>query len=124
MFVRDNEEILIEEEVITETQVAIVKKHHCFFAKINLIGPNTTTINVPITLTAAYFDWQNNPLIEENREIKIKIIGPGLPSEITLMPINGQADFDFISPVDGIFKIQALAYFGCNVGEMEVTVNA
>lgn len=124
MFIKVNEEILMEEEVITETQTAKVRTHYCFYSKITLTGENNAVVNSPITITAKYETWQGELIPEENRDIKITITGPAEPAEAILTPVNGQAEFDFVSPVEGTFKIRAKANFACDSAEMEVLVNA
>lgn len=119
----DNGQVLSTEEINTGTQNAIIEKPYCMSKKLVIEGPVTCAINSPITATVKAFDWQNNPLPDENRPIKVTITGPGQPAELTLNPVNGQAEFDFESPIPGTFKIQAIADFPCDAGTLEAIVN-
>lgn len=123
MFERVDNEIMRIEEVITETQVAIVKTHYCWAKKLIISGCSATATNTPLPITVVYQDWQDNPLPDENRPIKITITGPGQPTELVLNPVGGQAEFDFVSEVAGTFKIRATAEFPCDSAEIEVTVS-
>ncbi|HOV79351.1 MAG TPA: hypothetical protein PK728_04535 [Bacillota bacterium] len=106
-----------------ETIQAIIKQHHTFITHLALSGPSTLTVNETGTFILTYQDWQGVPLPEENQPIKIIVIGSGQPSELILNPTNGQAEFDFESPIAGTFTIQATADFPCDPGILEVTVN-
>jgi len=91
--------------------------------KILIISKTTTTVNTPIPISVVYFDWQDNPLPDENRPIRVVVTGPGQAQELILIPTNGQAEFDFVSEVPGTFKIQATAEFPCDSAEIEVVVS-
>ena len=122
MFERIGDEIFIVEKVVTETQVATVKTHYCWATKLVLLGNAATTINSPLPIAVAYRSWQDDPLPDENRPIHISVAGPGQAQELILTPVNGQAEFDFVSEVPGTFIIQAVAEFPCEPAEMEVVV--
>lgn len=102
---------------------AVCGTHHCWAAKLVIVGADTVAVNTPLPLAVSFQDWQDNPLPDENRTIKITVTGPGQPAELTLTPVNGQADFDFASDVSGSFFLRATATFGCDSGELEVVVN-
>lgn len=107
----------------TTTDGAVIGIHYCWDTKLATTGANTTALNTPLTLIVAFQDWQDNPLPDKNRPIKVIITGPGQPTELILNPVNGQAEFDFESPIAGTFIIQATADFACDAGTLEVTVN-
>lgn len=114
------EEILEFKDVNTGIQIArITEGHVCWTTKLTLTGPTTATIGQPITLTATYLTWQDEPLPTENRPIRVIADG----QEIILQPVNGQAEFDFVAQAPGTYTICAEADFGCDVGSLEVLVS-
>lgn len=117
------DEVVNIEQVKTATQVVTIKTHYCWTKKLVISCKNEAKINAPITVTVFYYDWQNNPLPEENRPIRITVTGPGKVQDLILIPTNGQAEFDFISEIPGTFKIQATAEFPCEPAEIEVVVS-
>lgn len=122
MLTRDGNEVLIEEIVDTGTQQAIIRTHYGWATKLVITGGNTVTAGAPLLLAVAYWDWQGNPLPDENQPVHITVTGPGQAQELALMPTNGQAEFDFVSAVAGTFKIRATAEFPCDPTELEVAV--
>ncbi|MGB9826796.1 MAG: hypothetical protein ACPLRU_08985 [Desulfofundulus sp.] len=123
MFKQVGDEVMLIEEVITENQIATVMTHYCFATKLIILGSNTTTVNVQLPLIVSYRDWQDNLLQGENRPIHITVTGPGQAQELILTPVNGQAEFNFVSVVPGTFKIQVTAEFPCEPAEIEVVVS-
>lgn len=115
-------EVLSVEQVITPNQTATVRRHHCFAKKLVISGLSTATVNVALPLTVKWQDWQGNTLAGEASEINIVVTGPAQTAESTLTPVNGQAEFDLVFPVAGVYKIEADAGFPCDAGELEVTV--
>lgn len=122
MFIQAGDEILRQEEVFTQTQVALVGRHHCFATKVVLAGPQQVTVGQAATFTAQYYDWQDSPLPGENRSMRVHA-GENV---ITLQPENGQAEFDLqvdYVPEGGKLVIEAAGEgFGCNAGVLEVAV--
>lgn len=123
MFKQIGDEILMIEEVETETQVAVIKTHYCWAKKLVISGSKVTMIDALLPLSVAYQDWQGNPLPDENRPIYITVVGPGQAQELILTPVDGQAEFDFVSAVAGTFIIRATAEFPCDPAEIEVVVS-
>ena len=92
-------------------------------ARLEITGDTSTQTNMTLSVAAKYKDWEGNYLTDESRSITIRVTGPGQPQEIVLNPVNGQAEFEFESPIAGMFKICAAAEFPCTPGELEVTVS-
>lgn len=123
MFEQIGDEVFKVEEIKTESQVAIVKTYYCWAKKLVISGGGATTVNALLPVVVAYHDWQGNPLPEENRLIHVSVTGPGRAQELILTPVNGQAEFDFMSEVPGTFVIRATAEFPCDPAEIEVVVS-
>lgn len=88
-----------------------------------ITGEKVIRVNVaiPISIEVQYPKGVTD--VSEIRPLVVKITGPGQPAELTINPVNGQAEFDFESPIPGTFTIQATADFPCDPGTLEVTVN-
>ena len=123
MYVQENNEILKVETVIKNQNEIVIKSFHCWPVKLSLKGNIQTTVNTPVAFITNYLDWQDNPISDENRPIKVNVTGPGQPAELTLALANGQAEFDFVSAVAGAFKIRATAEFPCDQAEIGVVVS-
>jgi len=117
-------EVLTVEEINTGNQVATVKRFYAFSRKLVITGLREITTNSTAFFTVIWQDWQDHQLQDENSPITVKIVGAGQPVEFILTPENGQAAFNFASPIPGTFKITAAAAFPCTPAEMEVVVNA
>lgn len=91
--------------------------------KLTVLGPTFGIINQIISLTVKWQDWQGNDLITEKNSIFVNVTGPAQPTAFTLAPVNGQAEFDLVFPVAGVYKIEASADFPCDAGVLEVTVS-
>lgn len=116
--VRD--EVLEFKYVETDNQIArIAEGHVCFCTKIILTGSATATVGVPVAITATYLTWEDKPLPDENRPIRVV----ANEQELVLTPTGGQAEFDFVSEVPGHFVIRATAEFPCDQAEIEVVVS-
>ncbi len=87
--------------------------------KLEIIGATSTTVSTILPLVVRYKNWQDNLLPNENRPILIRIE----EQKLCLEPMDGQAEFDFISEYAGVFKIRATAEFPCDSAEIEVTVS-
>lgn len=115
---------VLERKTITKNQNEIViKSFHCWPIKLAISGDVQAAVNTAIAFSVRYIDWQDNPLLNENRPIHITALGPGQSQELVLTPADGQAEFDFVSAVAGIFKIRATAEFPCDSAEIEVVVS-
>lgn len=123
VFEAHGDETLVVEEVETENQAAIVKTHYCFAKKLVISGSGAAAVGSLLPVIVAYQDWQGNSLPDENRPIHVSVTGPGQAQKLVLTPVNGQAEFDFVSEVPGAFVIRATAEFPCDPAEVEVIVN-
>lgn len=72
------------------------------------------TLTASDVVTAAYVDWQGEPMTDEDRPILVNITGT-VTQELTLTPVGGQATFDL--PPAGCV-IQARADFPCDAAEL------
>jgi len=91
--------------------------------KVILSGNNYGVINQVIPIAVQYYDWQDNILTNLSDEITITVANDGVVLEVTLTPVNGQTEIDFISEVAGTFEITARSDFPCDTGRIEVTVS-
>ena len=105
-------------EVETNTQTAIVRTHHCFARKLAIEGDNTVAVNAELELTIKLYDWQDQPVTDEPKEVTVQVSG----QETVLNLVSGEAVFDFISETVGVFKISAMSS-NCDEAIFEVTVN-
>ena len=117
------DEILDFQEVDTGNQVARVAEGHvCFATKVKLTGLAAITVGIPATFQAEYFDWEDNALPDENRPIRIRVLG----QETVVEPVGGVAEFDVVAdyvPEGGALVVEAVGDgFGCDPGGLEVTV--
>ena len=116
-----------EMEILNQWETAdgaIISTHHCWAIKLSLTGQVSGQVGVGLIITAQYKDWQNNILTGINEPIKISVDGPGeADQELTLNPVNGQAEFNLVSDVPGIFKIKSTTNIPCDAAEIEVTVS-
>jgi len=90
--------------------------------RLQIIGQTSIPVNTSVTYMVEVYNWENL-LISDSKPLIIKIIGPNQPAELILTPVNGQAEFDFESPISGTFTIRAEAAFLCDPAEMEVIVH-
>lgn len=97
--------------------VHTVRTHHCFARKLAIEGNNSVAVDTLLPLTVRLLDWQGNPL---NDSLEVRVTARGVT--ITLELVEGVGEFDFASPVAGVFEIQAQAA-RCDEGVMEVTVS-
>lgn len=123
MFEHIGDEILDYKEVDTGNQIArIAEGHICFATKVVLTGPASLTTGIPATYRAEYYDWQDNPLPDENRLILVRVAD----QEMTVQSVNGVAEFDVVAeyvPEGGTLVVEAVGDgFGCDPGMLEVTV--
>ena len=123
MLERIGDEILEFKNVDTGTQIARVAEGHvCFATKVILTGPESLTVGVPATFRAEYHDWQDNPLPDEDRPIRVRIS----EAEMLVEPVGGVAEFDIVTdyvPEGGTLTVEAVGEsFGCDSGMLEVDV--
>ena len=97
--------------------VHTVRTHHCFARKLAIEGNNSVAVDTLLPLTVRLLDWQGNPL---NDFLEVRVTARGVT--ITLELVECVGEFDFASPVAGVFEIQAQAD-RCDEGVMEVTVS-
>lgn len=110
--------------------------HHCFFARVAIVGPASLIVGTPATYRAEYLDWQGNPLTDESRPICVRIARANegqlcksiliTVNEVVLQPENGVAEFDVQAdyvPEGGKLTVEAVGdNFGCDPGRLEVDV--
>lgn len=87
--------------------------------KLVLTGPNEIAANVPEAILAEYQDYQGNLLPGENRDI---IISVNDVEQVTT-PVDGRAEFDFMSNAPGTHAISARTGFPCDSAKIEVVVS-
>lgn len=108
--------------VETEQQKVEIKTMQGFATKLAFSGDNSVAVNTSLPLTVSYLDWEGNLLPNENRPIHIFVTGSSKAQELVLTPINGSAEFDFVSAVAGTFILTATAEFPCDSAEIKVVV--
>jgi len=102
---------------------AIVSTHHCWAIKLILTGQVSGEVGVGLPIIVQYKDWQDNLLTNINEPVRIGVDGPGeADQELTLNPVNGQAEFSFVSDIAGVFRIKALSSIPCDMAEIEVVI--
>lgn len=117
-YVIENGEVLLEEEVQTSAQTAIVRTRFCDEKKLALSAPKTSiAINEVLGVGVKLFDWQDNLLSED---IIVTVTVGDQSQGVSL--VAGEGAFDFTSEVAGSFEIVAEAQFHCKGSRLEVTV--
>lgn len=125
MFEQVGNEIFSIEVISTESQSEVtIKSFHCWATRLSIAGNNRAIVDTANPITVEYQDWQGNALPDENHQIVVTVSGGRQRQELLLTPVNGVAEFDFISAVPGTFTIRVSAVgYPCEIGEMEVVVS-
>ena len=97
--------------------------HHCWLIKVALTGPASLAVGVPATFWAEYCDWQDGPLPDEDRPIRVRA---GETVDELVEPVDGVVEFDVQAdyiPEGGKLMVEAVGDgFGCDSGVLEVDV--
>jgi hypothetical protein len=123
LFKIDGNKVNEVSEVTTNGQKATIGTFFKWFHSINLSGNVVTVVGVPLPITVTLNDWEGN-LISRDEDIIVSAYGKDCQVEVIVSLANGQATYNFVSEIPGKFKLFAATSYPCNVGALEVIVNA
>lgn len=101
----------------------IMKTAVCPEFSLTIQGGTSVGIGATLPLLVEYRDWLGDPRADIQAPIKVAVTGPDGTHEVTLAPVDGRAEFEFVSDAAGNFTILAVATgVTCGSGRIEVTV--
>ncbi|MFZ5816309.1 MAG: hypothetical protein ACOY93_13595 [Bacillota bacterium] len=112
-------EVLEVQVVDTETQRAIVRRHHTMFAHVSLTAPTNTAVGETIAVNVQLVRWDDlSPITDEERDLAILVDDVEVDR---LTTATGAATYSLRFDTAGTYRVQAT---GDKVtgAEVEVTV--